>query len=287
MFVRRIAFLVLIMLGLIAISPGLLGAAPGDCDGDGNVAAPDAVMLVNYLFNGGTVTSPSDCDCDGHPGLSAGDVLQLLGALFSGCLLFPSPGTDLAVPSHVKFYFNGLVDFGATPPRTSIQIDVDVPSGFDVETFYIPFSFAADPGGQVLNVANVDLTGTVAADMGSPLIDNTNKYFVIGGGGNGSITAIPGGTHGKLCTVNFNLVSLPTDNPTCLRMSTSDRIEPLLFHETCYSGIDRRRVFLPECMRAFYGDVNTDHAVNVSDAVYIINHIFVGGPRPGDREPWH
>ncbi len=287
MFIRKGIIVGLIMLGIICISAGLLSAAPGDCDGDGNIAASDAVALVNYLFAGGTLTNPSDCDCDGHPGISIGDALQLFGAMFTGCNLFPSPGTDLAVPSQVKLYFNGRVDFGVTPPMTSIDIEVDVPAGFDVEAFYIPFSFAADPGGQVLDVANIDLTGTVAADISASLINNTDKYFALGGGTNGTITALPGGTHGKLCTVNFNLASSPTDDPTSLRMSTTDRIEPLLFHQVCYSGIDRRRVYLAEFMRAPYGDVNTDRSVNVSDAVYIINFVFVGGPRPGNLEPWH
>jgi hypothetical protein len=33
------------------------------------------------------------------------------------------------------------------------------------------------------------------------------------------------------------------------------------------------------------GDANTDGAVNVSDAVYIINYVFVGGGPPGNCSP--
>jgi len=33
------------------------------------------------------------------------------------------------------------------------------------------------------------------------------------------------------------------------------------------------------------GDANTDGAVNVSDAVYIINYVFVGGGAPGNCSP--
>jgi hypothetical protein len=287
MFSRQVIGILTAMLVITAICPVSLRAAPGDCNGDALVNSSDAVILVGYLFNGGSVANRSDCDCDGHPGITLGDVLQILAYSFMGCSVYPSPGTDLSVPSHVKFFFNSQVDFGATPtPRTSIEIHVDMPAGFDIEAFCIPFSFAADAGGQVLDLANIDFTGTVAANISGSVIDNVNKYFAIGGGGNGMVTALPGGTKGKLCTVNFNLVSLPTDNPTCLRMSTTDRITPLLFHQLCYSGVDGARVYLPEAIRAPYGDVNTDQTCNVSDAVWIINYVFIGGPRPGNLEPW-
>jgi hypothetical protein len=285
---RRSRRFLIIALSCIVILPISLWAVPGDCNGDASVGTPDAVMIVNYLINNGTLgPNPADCDCDGHPGITMGDALQVIGAGFYGCLLFPSPGTDQSVPSRVKFYYNSRVDFGATPtPKSSVDIYVNVPAGFDIEAFYVPFSFAADPGGQVLDVANIDYTGTVAADISTTDIDNVNKNFVIGGGATGTVTALPGGTNGKLCTVRFNLVSQPTDNPTGLEITATSHFPPMLIHQVCYGGIDLQRVFLPEFMRAPYGDVNSDQTCNVSDAVWIINYIFVGGLRPGDREPW-
>ncbi|MBD3218191.1 MAG: hypothetical protein GF310_07935, partial [candidate division Zixibacteria bacterium] len=33
------------------------------------------------------------------------------------------------------------------------------------------------------------------------------------------------------------------------------------------------------------GDANGDGAVNVSDAVWVINYVFIGGAAPGDCSP--
>jgi Dockerin type I domain len=257
---------------------------PGDCNGNGFVTIDDEIMLINWLFMAGPQPAMPDCDCDGFPGLNYGDALQLLGSIFQGQPLFPYPGFDVPVPSLAKFYYNTQIPENAN--NFTVNIYVDIPPGFDISSLILPFSFAQQPGTMQAPVTcnAISFAGTV----GNPIflsssIDNANNYFVILG--NGVMAPGPtlaGGTAGLLCSVDFSS-GAGTSNP--ITMTATDRIWPMLFIQDYYPNVIGQRVYLPEAIRAPYGDVNTDGTVNVSDAVYIINYVFVGGPPPGDAEP--
>jgi hypothetical protein len=275
-----------LILAILLAGFSIGNAQPGDCDGNGSVQVADAVLLVAYIFtNGPGPVSYTDCDCDGLQGVNYGDLVHLLYSLYIGGTPFPYPGSDYPQPSHVKLFFNRQVDFSAIPPVNTVQIYIDVPTGFNIYNFFLPFSFLAEPGQTDISVSNIDFTGTV----GNPAylistIYNAEEKFVLYDNSVFTTPSFLGGASGLLCTVTFTQDG-PTAGPNDLRLCTRQPQWPMILARTDYNGTDGIRVFYPEFIRAPYGDCNTDQTVNVSDAVYIINFVFVGGPVPGNNEP--
>lgn len=263
-----------------------LNAQPGDCNGDGVPNAPDMVLLVNYIFlNGPGPTNYSDCDCDGLQGVNYGDLIHLTYSLFFGGALYAYPGSDYPQASHVKLFFNRQVDFSVLPAVNTVEIHIDVPSGLNIYNFILPFSFFPETGQTDISVSNIDFTGTVGnASLLNSQIYNTEEKFILYDNSAMSTPAIPAGASGKLCTVTFTQDG-PTANPNDLRLCSRQPQWPMLIARPDYNGTDGIRVLYPEFIRAPYGDCNSDQVVNVSDAVYIINYVFVAGPPPGAKEP--
>ena len=261
----------------------MVNAQPGDCNGDAATDIDDAIYLTQYLFNNGPApVSYSDCECDGLQGVNYGDLVQLIHALFYGAGLFPYPGSDYPQASHVKLFFNKQV---AMPFVDQIRIEIDVPAGFNISNFVLPFSFLAEAGQTDISVSNIDFTGTVGDPAGLiAAIHNPEEKFMVYDDITVTTPAIPAGASGLLCTVTFTQDG-PTADPNDLRLCTRMMHWPMLFARPDYNGTDGIRVYYPEFIRAYYGDCNTDQTVNVSDAVYIINFVFVGGPVPGNNEP--
>ena len=258
-------------------------AITGDCNNDATVNVSDANFILSWLFTGGALPNMPDCDCDGFPGLNFGDMIHIYDYVFGPTNnVYGYPSYDVPVPSLVKFYYNVPVPENET--NFIVDIYIDAPPGFDLAGYIIPFSFAQQPGTMQapLTCNSVDFTGTVANLTGGYQIDNINKYIIIYSVFNLTPT-ISGGSKGLLCSVDFT--SGPgTPNP--LTMTSTDKIWPMLFAQNGFAGVNGVRVFLPAAIRAQYGDVNCDGKVNVSDAVYIINYVFVPlSPEPGSCEP--
>ena len=279
---KKLALSIIIALFMVIALQTQLSALVGDCNGDATVNTSDATHIVNWMFAGGVRPVMPDCDCDGFPGLGFGDLLQLIEHVFGTAALFGYPNYDYPVPSLVNIDNNVWV-----PPNNAgfnVKINIEVPLGFDIEEYIIPFSYAQQPGTlqAPLTCNSVDFTGSVAVQPGNIIIDNVNKKFTINSTP-APQTIIPGGSRGLLCTVNF---TSGNGNPTPLIMSATDKAWPMLFAQKAYAGANGQRVYLPAPLRAKYGDVNCDGKCNVSDAVYIINYVFIpGAPKPGDCEP--
>jgi hypothetical protein len=282
---KKLGMVLIAMLALAGFSAA--NAEPGDCDGTGVANVSDAVYLIQYLFNNGPApVSYSDCECDGLQGVNYGDYVHLMYFIWEeGEDPVPYPGSDYPQASHVKLFFNKQVDFSADPIVDQIQIEIVVPDGFNVYDLVLPFSFLAGAGQTDISVSSIDFTGTVS-DPGSlnSWIYNLEEKFILHGNLPWGTPAIPAGASGLLCTVTFTQDG-PTAGPNDLRLCSRQPQWPILLARPDYNGTDGIRVYYPEFIRAPYGDCNTDQTVNVSDAVYIINYVFVGGPVPGNNEP--
>lgn len=58
---------------------------PGDTDGNGSVTISDAVLIINYIFGGGSPPKPmeaGDANCSG--GLEISDAVYLINYVFGG-----------------------------------------------------------------------------------------------------------------------------------------------------------------------------------------------------------
>jgi hypothetical protein len=274
---RALISLVLIAF-LLAMCPGAR-AIIGDCDGDGQFSVADLVYLSSYVA-GDAPANPNvyNCDCDGFPGVNYADYLQLI----VGPLLSP-PHSDYPMLSDVRFYFNTQIAPDAA--EAEVQVLVEVPDDFPVEAFLLPLSFQAEDGQAQAAWTNTDFTGTVAdfdavrsvLYPGGDIISIEANNIEHGGG-----PVLPAGASGLLCTLQF---SSGSGEPNDLRIASLAHSWPMLLKHVTYPGVDGDRIFLPQFIRAPYGDVNSDAAVNLSDAVQIINFVFVGGSPPGYEEP--
>ncbi|MBD3218267.1 MAG: hypothetical protein GF310_08325 [candidate division Zixibacteria bacterium] len=251
----------------------------GDCNSDGYVDIEDAVFIESYLEGSGPLPPP-ECDCDGFPGVNHADAFQIVGHIFDGASLYEPPGTDLPVPSHVKIFYNKQID--GSPDNQDIPIYIDVPGNTEVEAFIVPFSFASEGGQAELNCDSVSFSGSVVIGAGAGF-DNIDKTLVVAMTPADASAVIAGGTSGLLCTAWFSQAALGNDND--LIITNIGRSWPMLLQKEYYEGVDGERIMLPEFIRARYGDVNSDGTANISDAVWIINYVFLGGASPGKMEP--
>jgi len=68
----------------IASQVVMTGHLPGDINFDGKVSASDAVLIVNYIFDGGNAPDPlAVADIDGNQRVSIGDAVYLLRYIFA------------------------------------------------------------------------------------------------------------------------------------------------------------------------------------------------------------
>ena len=280
--VGNVISLVFILAAIMSVISPYAAAVPGDCNGDDRVNVSDAVMIVSWMFSGGAITNFMDCDCDGFPGINIGDIYQIYDYVyFGGAGPFAYPGEDYPVPSSVYFYYSKAIP--ENRDSFDVRITVDVPEDFDLEQFVLPFSFAQAPGSSQapLTCNWVDFDGTLFNDSIVTEINNTDKVIIFRGGGYPEVI-LSGGSKGLLCTVNF---TSGAGDPNFLKLTSVNKLWPMLFTKTSYDGINGTRVFLPGIAGTPYGDVDCSGSVNVSDAIYIINYVFSGGPAPGDCEP--
>ena len=258
-------------------------AIPGDVNGDGSVWMDDVVYLVNYLFaGGGAPPNPIDADVDGSPGINIGDVLQLIGNLFHGCNLMPYTGVSVRVGSQIRFSSDLIaVADGSTRDTTCINIITN--GGPDLMGMVIPLSFANQAGEVEVNLAEVNLDGTILpGDWDrSYVIDNVNKTLLLRPYADAlTDTPLPQGTTGLVVTLYFDEVV--AGDP--LAMSTTE-IPPshsfTLISAYCADGTPpSQRIFSPMLSLALNGDVNCDGMVDLGDVVYTLNYLFKNGPPP-------
>ena len=281
--VRYIISLVFILSVIITILSPHAAAVPGDCNNDGSANVSDAVMINNWMFFGGSLVNPPDCDCDGFPGINLGDIHQIFNYIFGDhAEPVESPGYDYPVPSSIYFYYNKAVP--ENKDSFDVKITIDVPDDFDIAQFVLPFSFAQAPGSSQapLTCNWISFDGSVLNDFIVHDIDNASKTVILYSSAVIPGYIISGGSKGLLCTLNF---TSGAGDPNFLKMISVEFLWPMLFAKAGYDGTNGTRVFLPGVTRTPYGDADCSGSVNVSDAVYIINYVFSGGPAPGDCEP--
>jgi hypothetical protein len=271
---------ILYILGLLMfVFASSLSGQPvvGDCNGDETVNASDIAYITNYL-EGIYPIPPSSCDCDGSPGINIADAMQIEASVFADAELYAPPGYDVPIQSGVKIFCNKQVD--GTVDNQSIPIYIDVPLDTEIEAFWLPFAYSAGNGQAELICDSISFDGTVVAGV-DHYFDNTKKILTVNS--NASTPVIPSGTSGLLCTAWFSQAA-PGDNNDLI-LTNDGRYWPMLLRKRYYEGVDGERIMFPEFIRARYGDVNTDGFANVSDAVWIVNYIFIDGPAPGANEP--
>jgi len=277
----KIRVCVLFAIALLLLLCTQVSAVPGDCNADGFVNASDMAYIVQYLFANGPPPNMVDCDCDWYPGVNYGDFWQLTEALFMGAALYASPGNDVPMPSNVEFLV--VIDPDGVAVTNSVIL---VKSPVAVDCAALPFSFAPDPANADLICTSVDFTGSVGTNL-QATIDNVGKFFIISNGMTPTIPITP--NWALFATANFALDPGGTGpgTPVTVHATSTPRIFPMLLMQGAYAGVNQVRVEFPTFMPnnwMLIGDANCDGQIDIDDAVYLIQYIFVGGPPPGDPD---
>jgi subtilisin family serine protease len=166
----------------------------------------------------------------------------------------------------------------------TVEIPIYFTNTVSVDEIMLPIvwkgsTFSADT---MLNV--VDVAGTRCAAFEQhlfPSLSLANKRAVIklkADMGGGAAPLAPGS--GVICKLRLKVVNAQQGQMACIRdTSYSTNIRSVTHSYYKYSGAYRSGCVMGGSA-AMCGDANGDHAVDISDAVYLIAYIFTGGPAP-------
>lgn len=255
-----------------------------DGDGNGFVSVADIVYMLNYVYQGGPPPVDFDhADFDLHQEWTVNDAAMLLGCIFSECMdiysncppTFPAwnpnetPGFRIrhtaAFPGHKT---NSIVDFaldapGMTGLQLPLRILVDtIPALIDSVQFPLPNS--AFDGSAVNDVVVSPAPGVVV--FGSVLFWNhwgptqMARVFI----------SAPMDTASRLINLEFASY-VPAQAPP----GHNGPITPMI----STWNVPVKPSFLGTCCLV-PGDADGNGLQSISDAVYLINYYFAGGPSP-------
>lgn len=277
--------LVLLALGFFAALP-TLNAQPlscGDADGNGVVTISDAAYMLNYMYKGGPPPDDFDeADFDYHQEWTVNDAGWLLNCIFPGspCVIQYCPPTmapwnpvetsgyrirhTAAFPGHLE---HSIVDFALDAPTMTgmqmpLRILVDtIPAQIDSVHFPIPNS-AFESG--INNMVISSVPGVVV--FGSFMLWSESgptqlaRVFI----------SAPMDTASRLINLEF-ADYVPVQAP----QGHDSPITPMI---TTWNA-PVKPSFLGTCCLV-PGDADGNGMQSISDAIYLINYYFAGGPSP-------
>ena len=259
-------------------------AIPGDVNSDGSVNEADCVCLATYLFYGGPPpVNPIDADVDGTAGINVGDVFQLIGhVIYQYCDLMPYTGDGPSF-SNIEFTFPVITSGGTEP--FSVTLDLNDNPGPDLMGMVITFSYQHEPGHVGVILDSVDFTGSIVPPQWVTLadVDSTNKRaFLKLWVGEYYDPPLSSGTTGLIATLTFTRIENPSGDATFLSPTVFPPTHsPMLITDYCANGtLPSDRMLIPKCVWGKNGDVDCNGEVNIGDAMYLINYLFLGGPYP-------
>jgi len=260
-------------------------AIPGDVNGDTWVNASDVIYLISYLFlDGPPPPNPIDADVDGTAGISLGDMFQLTEHLFSPpCDLMPYTGLPPSF-SNIKFTFPVITSGGTDP--FNVTLDLTDNPGPDLIGIVITFSYQHEPGHVGVDLNSVDFAGTIVPpewQTGSA-IDPVHKKarLLLMPANLDDDPPLAAGTEGLIATLTFTRTENPAGSATFLSPTVYPPTNsPMVITDYCADDTPPAdRVLIPRYVLGRNGDVNLDGRVDISDVVYLINFLFIGGPPP-------
>lgn len=271
--------------GSFSAQPAL--ADPGDVNGDGMPGTfADFTYLLNYLFsNGPPPPNPIDADIDGTAGINIGDVFQLSGYFIYGVpeCTFTIPYTGIGPSfSEIEFTFPVITSGGTEP--FCVTLDLTDNPGPDLIGIVIAFSYQHRPGHVGVELDSVDFAGSIVPLEweNQAVVDNVNKRALVLLSAPGDYLPLSSGTTGPIATLTFTRTENPAGFATYLSPTVFPPTHsPILITNYCAAvPAPSGRILIPKYVFGKNGDVNCDGKVNVADVMYIVNHLFFGGPPP-------
>jgi hypothetical protein len=254
---------------------------PCDCNGDGQLTTTDVVWFISYLFAGGDPpVNPIYCDVDGTAGINVGDLWQCAGIW--GGVAVPMPYTGVG-PSFSKITFV-FPEISPGPVGVPFNVNVELMHnpGPDLMGIILAFSYQNDPGGVDVQLNNVNFAGCIAPAEWTKQasIDNVNRKALLQiHAGTSNDPPLAAGTTGLIATLNFTRIA--NGSGTYMRPTIYPPTHSRLLITDYYANgtPPSDRVLIP--LWGKNGDFNCDNVVDVSDLIYLLNYLFLGGPSPG------
>jgi len=266
--------------------------ACGDANGDGQINVSDVNYISGYLFRG--YPEPyGNADVDECGSVNIFDAVYILKYVYLGGAAPCEGSVDCEMPVGENAIILGCPVEVAGYTGDSVAIPVYLRSDTALEGFSCAFQFDSDD----IEITSVDITGSVIDPSWGNFQYNTYPHFSSDYGKVNMgwcenppfVTPIPVQDSGLLFTmcaqipmgtgaqiVDFDTTSSFVTNPAIefiLSPVGGGTIKPNYID----CGTADLIILAPNTI---CGDANGDLTVNVSDAVYIINWVFVGGDPP-------
>ncbi len=291
----------------------------GDANSDGVVSISDAIMIRRFLFSAARPPACMDAgDVNDDGTLNIADQITVLVQFFPNnpsegwnqliAAPYPAPGTDTTDDNldcasgdiEPPAATDDLIDLGdiVAAPGQEVEIPVFLSSSVDVDAVQIVVDFDPDqftPGNKI----NYDGTFYDGVRVGFSAVqtwsdEGSFTVGIVGDIGQEGLE-IPAGNNRLIAKIPGKIADSVAAGTT---IELSARIEPFgpfeMRSELTHRGEARFITTLPKLDGAvmqivgdqifFRGDSNSDGAVNLADAQFSLNYLFLSGAEPTCRD---
>ncbi len=260
----------------------------GDANGTNSVNITDMFYTLNWLRVAGAPAPHDDILCastDGCDLVTIRDCIWTKRYIYNGgnppdCSGGPKY-VPFQVPAFLTLYYHANV-FPINASEVTITLLLDFPLWpHNIEGFSLPIRF--EVGGVAPNIISV--THPVSSVFSTQSVANDIPGSVRLVGMTNPINGVPPGRY-KIANVKLGLPAVPFGRYITLHWAElppmmNGAVEPpnspvnyTMVVDTTLQG------WIPETYGYICGDVDANLIVSISDAVYLINYIFAGGPPP-------
>lgn len=280
----RILLLIATILLFSCLPSSAHAQACGDANGSGGLSISDVVYMFNYIYKAGPPPIDFDlADFDYHQEWTINDAANILGCTFSEC--FPSDFCPPTAPPWIPLETTGYrvrhtAAFPAHLDHSIVDLAMD---SHELTGFQLPLRILVDT-----ILAQIDSVHFPA--NGSSLLNNINFLVIPSTPGVFVLASLSiyGATPSASTPLARVFISVPVDTASRLiHLEFADYVpaQAPVGHESPITPMIATwsTPVLPSfegtcCLVP--GDANGDGACTISDAIYLINYYFAGGPAP-------
>lgn len=296
---RLLGLLTLLVAGLAPVLGSAQTFIRGDTNGDLQLNIADPVGTLSWLYTtGGAMPTPLDAaDANDNGVVEIADATYTLIALFQGGPLppapFPTPGTDTTPPSfpmapsgNVAFALNTVMGCPGAQSLISMFITNNVAvEGFSTRITYDPALLTYDSASFL----------PIEAVLGGPpaffTFNETTAGVIVGGVIpdflNPAGAGLQPGLNQQVADLIFD-VAAPTGTLIPVRFVDDAASSPPAYNMASVNGQAELAGLTDggiqvSCMQIEYrrGDTNEDSNITITDVIFLIEWLFLGGPVSG------
>lgn len=298
---RTIGALVLVTCACWGLGPAPAEAQTfirGDANGNGQVDIADSIFILTYVTNGPNIPAILDsADVNDNGEVELTDAVFHLLAIFTGSVTipapFPTPGTD-TTPSSFPISTTGLVEFrvgdvdGCPGGQTIVPLFVTNQLTIEALNFRLVHNPAeltfADANANPLSVVlgdNPDFFDAVIPFPGVVQISTLFSFLSPSGEG------VPPAIDQRLVDVVYAVdAAVAPSQVVPISLEDDPTAVPPQYNLASINGQVELAVLTngsitADCNLVEFrrGDANEDGAISISDAVFIVQYLFLGGPQ--------